>query len=46
MRSFEVISLDMFQTLVNIDSRRDQVWQSILRDNYTEELAEEYSGLL
>lgn len=39
---FEVISLDMFQTLVNVDSRKEQVWERILQDTYTSELASEY----
>ncbi|RCX21431.1 putative hydrolase of the HAD superfamily [Fontibacillus phaseoli] len=46
MRSFEVVSLDLFQTLVNIDTRRSHIWQPILLNTYTDQLADEYAGLL
>ncbi|GGH16358.1 HAD family hydrolase [Paenibacillus segetis] len=46
MSRFEVISLDMFQTLVNVDSRKEQVWKRILQDTYTSELASEYGRTL
>ncbi|WP_410769370.1 HAD family hydrolase [Fontibacillus sp. BL9] len=46
MRSFEVVSLDLFQTLVNIDARRPHIWKPILLNTYTDKLADEYGGLL
>lgn len=36
MQSFKVISLDMFQTLVNIESRRAEVWRPILQQKFSE----------
>ncbi|MEK3904013.1 MULTISPECIES: HAD family hydrolase [unclassified Paenibacillus] len=39
MQSFKVISLDMFQTLVNIESRRAEVWRPILQQKFSEEKA-------
>lgn len=36
---FQVISLDMFQTLVNVNSRIDQIWQPILADRFHSEAA-------
>ncbi|WP_058303241.1 HAD family hydrolase [Gorillibacterium timonense] len=39
----EVISLDMFQTLVNINSRRELVWKPLLHDLYTAPLADRYA---
>lgn len=38
-KRFDVVSLDMFQTLVNIDTRIRHIWQPILGDRYTEEEA-------
>lgn len=37
---FDVISFDMFQTLVDINSRKYSVWQSILQGEYSREKAE------
>lgn len=45
-RRYEVISLDMFQTLVNIEGRREHVWRPILQQNYSEERAKELGSLL
>ncbi|HEY33238.1 MAG TPA: HAD family hydrolase [Dehalococcoidia bacterium] len=39
---FKVISIDMFGTLVDIDSIRHAVWRTFLKDRYTTELADEY----
>ena len=44
MTKFKVVSLDMFQTLVNVNSRRHSTWHKILGDAYSESLAEEYWG--
>lgn len=44
MAPIQVISLDMFQTLVNVDSRNEQVWKPILGPHYTYHLAEQYSS--
>lgn len=41
MRRFEVVSLDMFQTLVDVNSRVEQIWRPILSDTYTAHRAEE-----
>jgi putative hydrolase of the HAD superfamily len=37
-----VVSVDMFQTLVDIASRRCHIWRAFLGDGYSEPLAEEY----
>ena len=42
MTEFRVVSIDMFGTLVDIDSIRHIVWRTFLKDGYTAELAEEY----
>lgn len=44
--AFEVISLDLFQTLVDNDSRIEYVWRPILGDVYTPESAAECARLL
>ncbi len=41
LKPFEVISLDMFQTLVNVNSRREYVWRPILNGFFTSDLAEQ-----
>ncbi|MFZ5966405.1 MAG: HAD family hydrolase [Bacillota bacterium] len=41
MRDYKVISVDMFQTLVDVSSRRHEVFKRILEDLYNKELAEE-----
>lgn len=46
MKRFELVSLDMFQTLVNVNSRMEQIWKPILSDTYTYEAAEECAQLL
>jgi len=38
----KVVSIDMFQTLVNVKSRSRHVWRRILGEKYSERLAEEY----
>ena len=42
LKKFRLVSFDMFQTLVDVDDRRHQVWQRILRDSYSPQFAEEY----
>ena len=42
MTEFSVVSIDMFGTLVDIDSIKHVVWRTFLKDGYTAELAEEY----
>jgi len=42
---FAVISVDMFQTLVDVASRRCHIWQTLLGDRYTEPLASQYWAL-
>lgn len=46
MNEFEVISIDMFQTLVNINSRRNYIWKRILGEDYSLDLAKKYAGLI
>ncbi|WP_042201669.1 HAD family hydrolase [Paenibacillus camerounensis] len=46
MSRYKVISLDMFQTLVNIEGRREYVWRPILKQDYSEERALELGSLL
>lgn len=46
MEKYEVISLDMFQTLVNIHTRRDFIWRRILGEDYSKELEEKYAELI
>jgi FMN phosphatase YigB (HAD superfamily) len=41
-REFDVVSIDLFQTLVSIDSRRHHIWRAVLGERYSENLAEEY----
>ncbi|WP_238649624.1 HAD family hydrolase [Paenibacillus piscarius] len=36
MQSFKIISLDMFQTLVNIQGRRAEVWKPLLKQEFSE----------
>lgn len=46
MSRYSVVSLDMFQTLVNIEGRREHVWRPILNHDYSEERALELGSLL
>jgi FMN hydrolase / 5-amino-6-(5-phospho-D-ribitylamino)uracil phosphatase len=46
MRRFDVVSLDMFQTLVNVESCTNEVWRPILQDSFTEEVAAAYAAEL
>ncbi|QQZ59401.1 hypothetical protein JI735_22455 [Paenibacillus sonchi] len=36
MNPYQVISLDMFQTLVNIEGRRNHIWRPILQQDFSE----------
>lgn len=38
---FELICIDMFQTLVNVNARSTYIWRRILREKYNETLASE-----
>jgi 2-haloalkanoic acid dehalogenase type II len=42
MKEFSVVSVDMFGTLVDVSSVRYLVWQSFLKDRYSEELVDLY----
>ncbi|WP_150275882.1 HAD family hydrolase [Paenibacillus tepidiphilus] len=44
MGAIKVISLDMFQTLVDIQGRNAQVWKPILQEEYSVERAKDYGG--
>jgi len=46
MRNFDVVCIDMFQTLVNIYTRRNIIWQRILGEEYSIELQERYGQQL
>lgn len=46
MCDFKVVSLDMFQTLVNLDNRTIMMWKEILGRCYTAELAAKYHSIL
>jgi HAD superfamily hydrolase (TIGR01509 family) len=37
---YKIISLDIFQTLVDVDKRIPDIWRGILKDEYTDEKAE------
>lgn len=41
MNELKVVSVDMFQTLVDVNSRRYEVFKSILDDKFNEEFADE-----
>ena len=45
MRGIKVVSLDMFQTLVNLRSRKESVWRRILQNSYTDEKANIYNDV-
>jgi len=42
MMEFRIVSIDMFGTLVDVGSRKYAVWQTFLKEEYSEELAEKY----
>ncbi|AIQ64009.1 hypothetical protein PSTEL_13840 [Paenibacillus stellifer] len=46
MADFKVISLDMFQTLVNVNSRTEHIWRPILLDRFKAETARQYAEML
>lgn len=39
----DLICIDMFQTLVDINTRNESIWTRLLQNNYTDELAADYS---
>ncbi len=41
MDKIKIISLDIFQTLVDVNARTSVIWKNILDDNYTDEKARE-----
>ena len=43
MSRFGVVSVDMFQTLIDVHSMRYYIWRKILGKNYSEALADEYA---
>ncbi|MCL6459794.1 MAG: HAD family hydrolase [Gorillibacterium sp.] len=42
MKKYDVISLDMFQTLVNVDTRKNEIWKAILKDEFTQAKSIDY----
>ncbi|WP_438445232.1 HAD family hydrolase [Gorillibacterium sp. sgz5001074] len=39
MGRYDIVSLDLFQTLVDVDSRQEHVWGPILKETYSKEAA-------
>ena len=46
MNQFKVLSLDMFQTLVNVNTRVSHIWKKILQNDYQDNLAKKYGKQL
>lgn len=46
MKEYKVVCIDMFQTLVNIESRVEHIWQRILKEDYNEELKDKYAQIV
>ncbi len=46
MSRFELVCIDMFQTLVDIDIRIPFIWRRILKDRYSEQIAEQCAKLV
>ncbi|WP_079490971.1 HAD family hydrolase [Maledivibacter halophilus] len=46
MKKIKVICIDMFQTLVNVYTRKEFIWKRILGKGYTKELEEKYANLV
>lgn len=44
MRQIKVVSIDMFRTLVDLESVEHDIWRMLLKDKYTTELAEKCSA--
>ena len=44
MNPFSIISIDMFQTLVDVGSMRFHFWQQVLGEKYSKELVDLYGG--
>ncbi len=40
--TIKIVSTDMFQTLADVTSRKQAVWRTFLKEQYTDELADEY----
>lgn len=45
MKNISIVSVDMFQTLVDVSSRRYRLWKRLLNKKYSMHLAEEYWSL-
>ena len=44
MKHIKVVSVDMFGTLVDVSTRHHIIWQTFLKDKYSDELADKYWG--
>lgn len=44
MAGFKVVSIDMFGTLVDVLAKKYVIWQRLLKDRYSVELAEKYAS--
>jgi len=42
MKKYKVISIDLFQTLVNIAEREETIWKRILKEKWNHELQDKY----
>lgn len=40
--TIKIVSTDMFQTLADVTSRKQVVWRTFLKEQYTDQLADEY----
>ncbi len=45
MKEYKILSLDLFQTLVDVESRSQHVWKRILESDFSEESWKYYSRL-
>ena len=46
MKKYKVISVDMFQTLVDVDSSIENIWKRILGESYSTEKKDEYLKMI
>lgn len=46
MSRYELVCIDMFQTLVDIDTRIPFIWKRILKDKYNEQIADQCAKLV
>jgi len=44
LNKYEIVSIDMFQTLVDVGRMRFHFWQQVLGEKYTRDLVDQYGG--